>query len=91
VLLLEPSSPDSLFQWGFFHSILQVTEYIEGYVAEPMAEKMLAADPKLAEEFRDRLAADAAFRGDPRARLQWFYQRTKWYDERARLYPIGRE
>ncbi|HEY0140746.1 MAG TPA: M14 family metallopeptidase [Thermoanaerobaculia bacterium] len=91
VLLLEPSSPDSLFQWGFFHSILAVTEYIEGYVAEPMAAKMLADDPKLADEFRARLATDAAFRGDPRARLQWFYQRTPWYDERARLYPVGRE
>lgn len=91
VLLLEPSSPDSLFQWGFFHSILAVTEYIEGYVIEPMAERMLAEDPKLAAEFRDKIASDAAFRGDPRARLQWFYQRTPWYDERARLYPIGRE
>ena len=91
VLLLEPSSPDSLFQWGFFSSILAVTEYIEGYIVEPMAERMLAADPKLAAEFRAKVATDDAFRGDPRARLQWFYQRTPWYDERARLYPVGRE
>ena len=90
-LLLEPASPDSLFQWGFFDSILSPTEYVEGYIMEPMAERMLAEDPKLAEEFRARVESDAAFRGDPRARLQWFYERTPFYDERAMLYPVGRE
>jgi murein tripeptide amidase MpaA len=91
VLLLEPSSPDSLFQWGFFHSILSPTEYVESYVMEPMAERMLAEDPKLAEEFRRKLESDDDFRGNARARLQWFYERTPFYDERARLYPVGRE
>jgi hypothetical protein len=90
-LLLEPSSPDSLFQWGFFNSILSPTEYVEGYIMEPMAERMLADDPKLADEFRAKVESDAAFRGDPRARLQWLYEKTQWYDERARLYPVGRE
>jgi Zinc carboxypeptidase len=90
-LLLEPSSPDSLFQWGWFNSILSPTEYVEGYIMEPMAERMLAEDPKLAKEFRDKVEADAEFRGNPRARLQWLYERTQWYDERARLYPVGRE
>ena len=90
-LLLEPSSPDSLFQWGFFNSILAVTEYVEGYIMEPMAERMLAEDPKLAEEFRAKIESDAAFRGNANARLYWLYQRTPFYDERARLYPVGRE
>jgi len=91
VLLLEPSSPDSLFQWGFFHSILQPTEYFEAYIMEPMAERMLAEDPKLAEEFRSKVESDAAFRANARGRLQWLYERTPFYDERARLYPVGRE
>ncbi|HET8797060.1 MAG TPA: M14 family metallopeptidase [Thermoanaerobaculia bacterium] len=91
VLLLEPSSPDSLFQWGFFHSILSRTEYVEAYIMEAMAEKMLAEDPRLAEEFREKLESDETFRGDPQARLQWFYRRTPFYDERALLYPIARE
>jgi hypothetical protein len=91
VLLLEPSSPDSLFQWGFFHSILQPTEYFEAYIMEPMAERMLAEDPKLAEEFRRKVETDAAFRASARGRLQWLYERTPFYDERARLYPVGRE
>src|SRR5687767_5343639 len=91
VIMLEPSSPDSLFQWGWFHSILSPTEYVESYIMEPMAERMLAEDPKLAEEFRKKLEGDAEFRGSSRARLQWLYQRTPFYDERARLYPVGRE
>jgi hypothetical protein len=91
VLMLEPSSPDSLFQWGFFHSILSPTEYVEGYIMEPMAERMLAEDPKLAAELQQKIESDPAFRGDPRARLQWLYRKTPFYDERAMLYPVGRE
>ena len=91
VLMLEPQSPDSLFQWGYFHSILAQTEYVEAYIMEPMAERMLAEDAKLAEEFQRKLAGDAEFRGNSRARLQWLYQRTPFYDERTRLYPVGRE
>lgn len=91
VLLLEPASGDSLFQWGFFNSILAPTEYVEGYIMEPMAERMLAEDPKLAEEFQKKVEQDEAFRSNPQARLQWLYERTPYYDERALLYPVGRE
>jgi len=90
-LMLEPASPDSLFQWGFFNSILSPTEYVEPYIMEPMAERMLAENPKLAAEFAKKVESDDAFRADARARLQWFYERTPFYDERARLYPVGRE
>lgn len=91
VLLLEPSSPDSFFQWGFFHEVLSRTEYVEGYVMEPMAERMLEEDPELRAAFLEKLASDRDFRSDPRARLQWFYERTPYYDERHLLYPVARE
>lgn len=90
-ILLEPSSPDSFFQWGFFAQVLQPTEYIEGYILEPMAEKMMASDPKLAAEFRDQLATDEAFRASPKDRLRWFYARTPFIDERWKIYPVARE
>ena len=67
VLLLEPRSGDSLFEWGFFLPILQRTEYVESYVMEPMAEAMLAADPKLAEAFAKKLAEDEGFAANPSA------------------------
>ena len=89
--LLEPASEDSFFSWGFFLEIVQTTEYVEAYVMEPMAEKMLAEDPALAREFEDRLKSDDHFRNNPQERLQWFYQRTPFYDDRAGLYPVARE
>jgi hypothetical protein len=91
VAMLEPQSRESLFAWGFFPEILQRTEYIEGYVIAPLAEKMLAEDPRLKAEFEARLAADPEFAKNPTARLQWFYERTRFADERYLLYPIGVE
>ncbi len=90
-VLLEPASPDSFFQWGFFDEVLQETEYIEGYVIEPMAERMMADDPKLAQAFREKLATDEEFRGSAKARLRWFYEKTPFVDERWMLYPVARE
>jgi hypothetical protein len=89
--LLEPASPDSFLQWGFFDEVFQHTEYIEGYILEPMAERMLVADPKLAEEFKQKLATDEAFRASQKERLRWFYSKTPFVDERWKLYPVGRE
>ena len=89
--MLEPQGDDSFVGWGFFDEIRQRTEYIEGYVIAPLAEKMLADDPKLKAEFEARVAADEKFAKDPTARLQWFYARSKFYDERYLLYPVGIE
>ena len=91
MILLEPESPDSFFQWGFFHEILQPTEYVEGYVMEPMAEKMLADSPDLRRAFTQKLLDDPAFAASPEARLQWFYGQTPFADASWRLYPVGRE
>jgi hypothetical protein len=91
VLLLEPRSPDSFFRWGFFLEILQRTEYAEGYVMAPMAERMLQGDPELSAAFESRLEEDPEFAGDPGARLEWFYRQTPFFDDRWRLYPVARE
>lgn len=90
-LLLEPESADSFFQWGFFHAVLQRTEYSEAYVTEPLAAAMLAADPGLREEFEKKLLAEPAFVADAAARLRWFYERTPWFDQRWKRYPVARE
>jgi hypothetical protein len=91
IALLEPEHVDSLAAWGFVPTILQRTEYIEGYVAAPMAEQMLAEDQALKTEFEAKLAADPEFGKNPTARLQWFYQHSRFFDERYLLYPIGIE
>ncbi|MBL8642923.1 MAG: M14 family metallopeptidase [Rhodospirillaceae bacterium] len=91
VMLLDPESEDSFFAWGFFPEIMQRTEYAEGYVMAPLAERMMAADPKLKAEFEAKVAADDAFAKDPRARLAWFYARTPYYDAAYKQYPVGIE
>jgi murein tripeptide amidase MpaA len=90
-LLLEPDSEDSFFAWGFFAEILQRVEYMEPYAIAPMAEQMLADDPALKVEFEKRLADDPAFAASPLRRLQFFYERSPFYDDRYLLYPVGRE
>ena len=89
--LLEPECRDSLLAWGFFLEILQRTEYIEGYVVAPMAERMLADNPKLKAEFEAKLTADPNFANDAPARRRWFYERSHYYDDRHLLYPVGIE
>ena len=91
VLLLEPQSNESFFAWGLFPEVLSRVEYIEGYAIAPLAEAMMAADPALKTAFEAKLAADPAFAADGDARLQWFYERTPFYDDYYRLYPVGRE
>jgi murein tripeptide amidase MpaA len=91
VLLLEPQSSESFFAWGMVPEVLSRVEYIEGYAIAPLAERMMAADPKLKAEFEARMAADPKFAADPEARLSWFYRRTPFYDDHYLLYPIARE
>jgi hypothetical protein len=90
-LLLEPNSPDSFFQWGFFTEILSPTEYVEAYVMQPMAERMLAEEAQLKSEYEAKLKSDSTFAANSQERLQWFYERTPFYDEQHLLYPVGRE
>lgn len=91
IILLEPKSKDSFFSWGFFLTIFQRTEYIEGYVMEPMAKRMLEESPELKKEFEQKIAQDKVFANDPGAILNWFYSKTKYYDDRYLLYPVARE
>ena len=39
--LLEPRDPDSFVSWGFFNAAFERKEYMEAYVAEDVAAKML--------------------------------------------------
>jgi hypothetical protein len=89
--MLEPESPESVLAWNFFPGMLHRTEYMEGYVIAPLADRMLAESPALAAQFKAELEADPAFAKDSRARLQWFYERTPYFDDRYLLYPVGRE
>ncbi len=66
------------------------TEYIEGYVIEPLARKMLKDNPQLQKEFEEALS-NKGFANNPQARLSWFYKRSPYFDPNYLLYPVGRE
>jgi hypothetical protein len=88
---LEPEAPDSAMRWGFFDPIFEQREYGEGYVLEKLAREMMAKDPALKAEFEKRIMNDPSFEASPEARLEFFYERSPWYDaNRVGLYPVGR-
>jgi hypothetical protein len=90
VYLLEPLSPDSFVAWGFFNPIFEQKEYAESYVLEKLAREMLARDPELKRDFESRVASDPKFASDARARLNYFFQRSPYFDQQLNLYPVGR-
>ncbi len=58
---------------------------------EKLARENLAKDPALKAEFERRLQADPKFAASPRARLEFFYERSPWYlENRIGEYPVGR-
>jgi len=89
IALLEPESPDSLFAWGELSSCLEEKEYMDTRVLDPLAEQMLAKDPKLKAEWEQRLL-DPKFASDPRARHRFFYKKTPFFDETVGLVPVFR-
>jgi hypothetical protein len=87
--LLEPNSPDSFVYWGFFNAIFEQKEYGESYVVEKLAREMLEKEPALKTEFEEKLK-DEKFAKNPRARLDFFYTRSPYFDKNIGLYPVGR-
>lgn len=90
VNLLEPQGPDSYLRWGFFNAFLERKEYAEPFIMEPIARQMMERDHRLQQEFLDLLAKDAEFNDDPEARLDFFYQRSVYFDKGENVYPIMR-
>ena len=88
VHLLHPEAPDSFFAWGEFNTIFQRTEYMENYALIPFAEKMLADDPKLAQEFDKKVNQDKDFAKNAEARLNWLYEHSPFYDQAYLKYPV---
>ncbi|NVJ86700.1 MAG: carboxypeptidase [Algoriphagus sp.] len=91
VILLEPESVDSFFQWGYFNPIFSQTEYIETYIMEPMIAQMLEENPDLKAEFEAKKIAEPEFAKNPRRIYRWFYEKTPYFDQNWKVIPVGRE
>jgi hypothetical protein len=90
VHMLEPEGNGSLLEWGFFNAIFEQKEYAESYVMEVLARQMLDSIPGLKEEYEKRKAADPAFAASQQLQLNWFYSKSQWWDNRLRVYPVGK-
>lgn len=90
VNLLEPQAPDNVVKWGSLNSIFELKEYGADYIVEPLAAQLFAANPGLKAEFEAELARDPAFAKNPRARLQWVYRHSPFYERDKDFYPVLR-
>lgn len=88
--LLEPQAPDAIAAWGAFNNAFEQKEYMEDYVAEEEAEKMLARDPALKAEFERRIREDADFAKSAQQRLGFFHRRHPAWDGDYLRYPVIR-
>lgn len=88
IQLLEPTAPDSLFAWGLLNSPSERKEWIDPWLLEDEAARLLS-DPEIARSWREALA-DPAFAADSRARYLWWFRRTRWFDEQFGLLPTFR-
>ncbi len=95
--LLEPNAPDSIAAWGLLDSVFEGGGGRGGrgggvgeYLSEPIARRMMVDQPELRKQFEQKLASDQQFAADPRARLQWWFEQSKYQPEDAGRYPIVR-
>ncbi len=87
---LEPGSPDSFLQWGYFNAIFEQKEYGESYVMEKMFREMISQNPALSDEFK--VFSETLLDGPSKmwAQYNWIFSRTPYYDTTKDVYPVGR-
>ena len=87
---LEPTAPDSFFNWNFFDTVLQQKEGFSPYVFEEVAEKLLENNPALKKTFESKKKADPEFAKNWHEQLSWLHQKSKHYEKAHLRYPLFR-
>ncbi len=87
---LEPTAPDSFFNWNFFDTILQQKEGFSPYVFEDSALKMLQNDSILYREFQLKKEQELSFSENWYAQLEWLFEKSKYYEKAHMQYPVYR-
>ena len=88
--MLEPQAPDSLAYWGFCNAVFEGGRAAGPYIMEPIARLMMSNSPELKKQFEDKLASDPKFAADPQARLNWWFERSKYDEGEGNVYPVVR-
>ena len=87
---LEPSAPDSFFNWNFFDTILQQKEGFSPYVWEDIAFEFLENHPKTKAAFEAKKLSDPTFAKNWYAQLDWIHKKSPNYEQSHLRYPIVR-
>jgi len=87
---LEPSAPDSFFNWNYFDAILQQKEGFSPYVWEDMALEFLENNPAIKKEFETKKKEDPNFLGNWYSQLDWIHKKSPNYEKSHLRYPIIR-
>lgn len=90
VELLEPTAPDSYFNWNFYDEILQQKEWFSSYVFDQKAEELLK-DSAIRRAFEQQRAEDPHFADNAFSQLYYLYRNSAHYErERHMIYPVFR-
>ena len=87
---LEPTTPDSFFNWNFFDTMLQQKEGFSPYVFEDLAKEILDKDPALNEEFQEKKKSETEFSQDWFTQLNWVYKKSGLQESAYLRYPVFR-
>lgn len=87
---LEPTAPDSFFNWNFFDTILQQKEGFSPYVWEDKAQLILKANPRLQIEYNVKISYDEDFANNWFAQLDWIHKKSGNYEKAHLQYPVYR-
>ncbi|WP_461599086.1 M14 family metallopeptidase [Winogradskyella sp.] len=85
---LEPTAPDSFFNWNFFDTILQQKEGFSPYVWEDRAKQVLRENPRLQIEYNVKKSYDKDFAKNWHAQLDWLHKKSKHYEKAHLQYPV---
>jgi hypothetical protein len=92
--MLEPQAPDSLAHWGMMNPVFPGGRGGRGgvgeYLSEPIARRMMADFPEMRKQFEEKLKSDPKFAADANARLEWWYQQSKYEPADNGRYPVVR-
>ncbi len=87
---LEPTTPDSFFNWNFFDTVLQQKEGFSPYVFEDSAKDLLDNNAELNKEFQEKKNSDAEFSSNSFNQLNWLYKKSGLMEKAYLRYPVFR-
>ena len=87
---LEPSAPDSFFNWNFFDTILQQKEGFSPYVWEDKALEFLNQNPEIKRQFDSIKSKNESFANNWYTQLDWIHKHSPNYENAHLQYPIYR-